>query len=135
MFAAGANPRWIVQDERDMQQGLIDRVLVIEHVLLAEMLTVVGGQDDERVLEMAASLERRHQLVEQIVELAKRRVVRGPSQLDLFWGVLSEVERVVPQWTPRAVHLVGLLHLAVRHQALAIAARRDVRQVCLQFVR
>ena len=66
-----------------MQELAIQAVAMTEQVMLAEMLAVIGNQNDQRIRQNAAAVEFVQQLANVIVQVSDAAIVGALGQGDL----------------------------------------------------
>jgi hypothetical protein len=116
-------------DERYAHLGFVERLAVADHAVLVEALAVVGGDDDERIVEEPA----RGELVEEPGDLGVHRHDGRVVEVD---DRLHEVRRRLEQVTddPHAVDVVRGRRLAVAAQRAQVLRGRIVRRVRLHVL-
>src|SRR5919108_254046 len=75
----GARPG---EDERDVQEAVVERHRVAEEVTLAEVLAVIGSHDEQRVVEQARSIQSFAQAGEPVVHHSDGPVIQTPHALE-----------------------------------------------------
>ena len=72
------NLRRIAEQERNPQEGQVERIGMAAQLVLAEELTVIRGDDHHGAIEASLPLQRQEEAVELGVEVGDRRVVAIP---------------------------------------------------------
>src|SRR5438045_1484864 len=75
-----------MDDQRHVDLALVQRVTMSEDMVLAELLPVVGGDDDDGVRERAAALELAEEIREATVDIFHLAVVEISDTIELGLG-------------------------------------------------
>ena len=86
-----------MEDEGDVDQGVVEVVLVAEEAVLADVFAVVAADDEEGVLPLAGVLERRPEFTELIVDVGEFGPVEPAEQVKVAVGNLVIVAVVGPR--------------------------------------
>src|SRR5262249_33005588 len=105
------------QDRRDLDRVLVEALLPPQAVL-ADLLAVVGGVEDERVLVQAVLAQRGQDLADQGVEAVDEAVVGGPGARDPGVGHLLDAALTAPA---AVVWVRGRLAMTGRRRAAGVA--------------
>jgi len=93
--AAGERPA--VDDERDVEQRVVQAVLVVHQAVVADVLAVVAGDDEDRILPLAVGFEHVSEFADPVVEVGDFGAVEPPEDLEVAVGHLDRARNVSPR--------------------------------------
>ena len=82
-------PGRIADQQRDVPGGLVD-MLLAPHVVIAQHLAVIGGDDDQCLVVLACFLEKIHDPPEVVIHLRGQPQIEGAQQLDILVTALVQ---------------------------------------------